>query len=89
LKLPSPLWCRAINGLLAYDDRANLSRIAMPTLLIRGEHDALFPQVDQEYLVAAIPGARLLAYAETGHCPNWERPERLAIDLQAFLNERH
>jgi pimeloyl-ACP methyl ester carboxylesterase len=25
---------------------------------------------------------------ETGHCPYWERPERVAADLDAFMQER-
>lgn len=87
LKLPSPLWRRVLDGLLAYDDGASLSRITAPTLLIWGDHDSLFPQVDQDRLVATIPGARLVTLRETGHCPNWERPDRLAMHLQAFLDE--
>ena len=27
----------------------------------------------------------LRIYQDTGHCPNWERPEQVAADLQAFL----
>ena len=43
LKLPARLWSGALDGLLAYNDVEQLSRITMPTLLIWGEHDALFP----------------------------------------------
>jgi len=74
-----------LDNLLAYDDAEQLSKIATPTLLIWGEHDALFPRGDQDRLVAAIGGASLIVYPETGHCPNWERPERVAADLQTFL----
>jgi pimeloyl-ACP methyl ester carboxylesterase len=35
--------------------------------------------------MAALPGARLTVYDETVHCPNWERPERAAKDIQQFL----
>jgi pimeloyl-ACP methyl ester carboxylesterase len=38
-------------------------------------------------LAAAIRGARLTIYQETGHCPNWERPERVAADLLGFLSK--
>jgi pimeloyl-ACP methyl ester carboxylesterase len=37
--------------------------------------------------VAASPGARLEIYPETGHCPNWERPERVVADLEAFMQD--
>jgi non-heme chloroperoxidase len=26
-------------------------------------------------------------YPETGHSPNWERPERVAADLDAFMRQ--
>jgi pimeloyl-ACP methyl ester carboxylesterase len=73
--------------LLAHDDGAGLAQITAPTLLIWGEREALFPREDQDRLVAAIPGARLIIYPQTGHCPNWEHPEQVAADLVAFLRE--
>jgi hypothetical protein len=33
--------------------------------------------------MAALPAARLTVHEETGHCPNWERPERVAADIAA------
>jgi non-heme chloroperoxidase len=76
-----------LEGVLAFDDAADLDRIKAPTLVIWGEHDARFSREEQERLVAAIPDARLLAYLQTGHCPNWERPEWVARDLDAFVRE--
>jgi pimeloyl-ACP methyl ester carboxylesterase len=85
LKLPARLWRKVFDEILAYDDEDQLKRITTPALLIWGEHDALFPREHQDRLVATIPGARLEVYEETGHCPNWERPDRVAADLQDFL----
>lgn len=85
VKLPARLWRETFDSLLDYVDADQLSRIAAPTLLIWGEHDALFPRGDQDQVAAAIPGATLRIYEKTGHCPNWERPERVAADLRAFL----
>lgn len=84
-KLPARLWREVLDGVLAFDDAADLDRITAPTLVIWGEHDARFPREEQERLVAAIPDARLLVYPQTGHSPNWERPERVARDLDAFM----
>jgi len=85
LKLPARLWRDAWDGLLAYDDAAKLRAIAAPTLLLRGDHDALFSHDDQVTLLAAIASATLKTYEETGHCPNWEKPDQVAADLAAFL----
>jgi pimeloyl-ACP methyl ester carboxylesterase len=87
LKMPARLWREIFDGLLASDDERRLSRISAPTLLIWGEHDALFPRGDQDQVIRSIKGARLIVYTDTGHCPNWERPERVAADLTAFLRE--
>jgi non-heme chloroperoxidase len=87
LKLPAPLWREVFNGLLAYDDAEQLAGIAAPTLLIWGERDALFPRNDQDRLMVAIRNATMRIYEETGHCPNWERPEQVAADLRAFVPE--
>lgn len=85
LKLPARLWREVLDSVIAYDDARELARITAPTLLMWGEQDALFPRADQDRLVAAIREARLTVYPDTGHCPNWERPERVAADLEGFL----
>ena len=87
LKLPGRLWRAVLEGILAFDDRDQMSQIRARTLLIWGDRDALFPREDQDRLVSAIPHARLALYPETGHCPNWERPGRVAADLDAFIQE--
>jgi pimeloyl-ACP methyl ester carboxylesterase len=88
LKAPARVWRSAFDNLLASDDADQLGRVAAPTLIIWGEHDGLFPREEQPLLAAAIPQARLTVYPETGHSPNWERPERVAADLEAFLDAR-
>jgi hypothetical protein len=40
---------------------------------------------EEDQLAVAIPGARVVVYPATGHSPNWERPERVAADLDAFI----
>jgi non-heme chloroperoxidase len=86
-KLPARVWRDAADGLAAFDDTADLGRIAAPTLLVWGDRDGLLPREEQQRLAAAIPGARSQVYPETGHSPHWERPERFVADLDAFLRE--
>jgi non-heme chloroperoxidase len=86
LKLPARVWRRTFEGVMGADDSAELARIAAPTLILCGEDDALFSRADHERLAAAISGARLTVYPDTGHCPNWERPEVVAEDLSAFMS---
>jgi pimeloyl-ACP methyl ester carboxylesterase len=85
LKIPARLWPVMIDGLLAYDDARELGRIRAPTQLLWGDHDALFSRAQQDAFLAALPAARLKVYQETGHCPNWERPEWVAADIADFV----
>ena len=85
LKIPARLWPVMIDGLLGYDDTRELGVIRAPTQLLWGDHDALFSRAQQDAFLAALPAARLKVYPDTGHCPNWERPEWVAADLAAFV----
>jgi non-heme chloroperoxidase len=87
LKLPSRLWAPLLTGLLAFDDVDALGNVQCPTLLLWGDHDALFSRADQDQLLAALLDARLRIYEETGHCPNWERPDAVAADILRFIDE--
>jgi len=88
LKLPPRLWHLVIERLVEYDDTQRLARIEAPTLLLWGDRDALFSRTDQDHFIAALPTARLTVYEETGHCPNWERPEQVAADITALILHR-
>ncbi len=88
LKLPPRLWRLVIDRLVEYDDSHQLATIEAPTLLLWGERDALFSREDQERFLATRPTARLRIYEETGHCPNWERPEEVAADIAALVLHR-
>jgi non-heme chloroperoxidase len=83
-KLPVRIWREAMRGMVRADSRTPLSRIAVPVLIMWGEQDVIFPRAHQDSLMT-IRGAQLVTYAETGHAPHWERPDRVAADLTSFL----
>jgi pimeloyl-ACP methyl ester carboxylesterase len=85
LKAPARVWQAAFDGLLAFDDADQLGHITAPTLIMWGEQDALFSSAAQGSLSAAIPNARLKIYPATGHSLQWERPEQVADDLDAYI----
>ena len=87
LKLPPHLWKLLIDQLRNYDDASDLVRIQAPTLLLWGDRDALFSRAEQDGFLSALPAAHLKVYEETGHCPNWERPDDVAADIEAFCGE--
>jgi non-heme chloroperoxidase len=85
LKLPSRVWREVMAGLLATKPVAGLGRSGIPTLILWGDRDSGFPRSEQEALLAAIPGAELKVYPETGHALHWECPAEFVRDLEAFL----
>jgi pimeloyl-ACP methyl ester carboxylesterase len=84
-KAPGWVYRESWEGLVQADDSDRLRDVAAPTLLLWGDHDALFDRGQQDRLLAALPQAELHVVEDTGHCPNWERPEDVAADLNAFL----
>ena len=90
LKLPARVWRDYLEGAVLSIDQdyvLPLREIDVPTLILWGEQDPLFPREEQERLAAAIPGATLKIYPETGHAVHWERPEWVVRDLEEFMKE--
>jgi non-heme chloroperoxidase len=90
LKLPARVWRDYLEGAVLSIDQdyvIELREIDVPTLMLWGERDPLFPREEQERLAAAIPGATLKVYPETGHAVHWDRPEWVVRDLEEFMKE--
>jgi non-heme chloroperoxidase len=88
LKLPAHVWRDYLEQAVLsidHDYVLELREINLPTLILWGEQDALFPREEQERIAAAIPGATLKVYPESGHAAHWERPEEVVRDLEAFM----
>lgn len=85
LKVPAYVWRAAFAGFMEDACAGHFARITAPVLLLWGDRDALVPRTDQQKLLKAIAGARLLVYQGAGHAPHWEEPRRFAHDLTAFV----
>jgi non-heme chloroperoxidase len=83
-KVPARVWRATLRGLLDAEATTEAGTITAPTLILWGDRDVLCPRPDQEALVAAICGARLVTFQGTGHAVHWEQPERVAAELAAF-----
>jgi pimeloyl-ACP methyl ester carboxylesterase len=67
------------------DSRADLRRIACPTLVLCGRDDALTPPALHEEMAAAIPGAELVVAEDCGHLSTIERPDSVNAALRDWL----
>jgi pimeloyl-ACP methyl ester carboxylesterase len=52
-----------------------LSHLSIPTLVLRGEHDALFPEENAQGIMRVQPNAQMKIIEEAGHLPHQEKPE--------------
>jgi non-heme chloroperoxidase len=87
LQVPARAWKGTLAGLIEAVPPAETASVAAPTLIVWGDRDELARREDQERLLAAIPGSRLLVYEGVGHIVHWEEPDRVARDVAAFAHE--
>ncbi len=66
---------------------AELAGYAVPTLMISGEHDQLFPPEALKEAAAQIPGCRLVSFSGSGHSPYFEDAPRFNRLVAEFLGE--
>jgi 3-oxoadipate enol-lactonase len=66
------------------DLRATVGTLAVPTLIIAGEHDPVTTVDDAHWLQQQIAGARLVSVAAS-HLSNVEAPQAFTAHLHAFL----
>jgi pimeloyl-ACP methyl ester carboxylesterase len=84
-KVPARVWQSAVAAIVQTDHSAEIHRITVPTLIVWGDREVVFDRAEQERLVAAIPGARLVVYPGAGHGLHWEERERFAAEVAAFV----
>ena len=66
------------------DNRADLPRIPVPTLVIECSQDAIAPREVGAYVHAHVPGSQLVTLDATGHCPHVSAPDATASAIAAF-----
>ena len=66
------------------DNRADLPRIPLPTLVLECSQDAIAPREVGAYVHAHVPGSQLVTLDATGHCPHVSAPDATASAISAF-----
>lgn len=85
-QVPSATYRRALEALRGFDRRADQSRIAIPTLVIAGEHDRIAPAAAMKSMSAAIPRSTYVEMAGVGHLQNLEAPDEFDALVLNFLS---
>jgi pimeloyl-ACP methyl ester carboxylesterase len=63
-----------------------LHRLRLPTLVVWGAGDAIFPVRQADAFARAIPGARTAIIPDAGHLPHLEQPAAFAAAVTAFID---
>jgi proline iminopeptidase len=64
-----------------------LGEIEVPTLVLAGRHDFLFPPEHQAILADRLPNARLALIERAGHNPQSEQPAAVIQAVKAYLSD--
>lgn len=78
-------YARYIFATLTGDYRSSLGSIAIPTLVLCGEHDTFVSRALCEELAAQIPRALLVEVPDAGHVCNADAPAFVNAALEAFI----
>jgi len=80
----TPGLASALSAMIEHDIRGELSRIAVPALIVHGREDMLVPVADSVWLAGQLPDATIEIFDDTGHLAMVERPIRFNASLLRF-----
>jgi sigma-B regulation protein RsbQ len=67
------------------DNRGDLSRVTVPSLIMQCSEDAIAPAEVGEYLSRHLPHSTLRVLEATGHCPHMSHPEETVRVIKEYL----
>ncbi|TVT38334.1 alpha/beta hydrolase [Hymenobacter setariae] len=67
------------------DNRADVSQLQLPTLLLQCADDAIAPTEVSTFLMEHLPQATLTTLPAVGHCPHLSAPLETMAAIEAFL----
>lgn len=89
LSTPPRSIAAAQRGMAARPDvTSELGNIAVPTLVLVGEHDEISPPDEMRELAGKIPNAQFVIVPKSGHMTTCENPAFVNAKIREFLNAR-
>lgn len=67
------------------DNRADLSEVRLPTLILQCSDDIIAPEAVGRYVHRIVPGSTLVHLRASGHCPNLSAPDEVVAAIRAFV----
>jgi pimeloyl-ACP methyl ester carboxylesterase len=86
-KISPETYRKAVHLLTTFDRRAELAKIAVPTLLIAGSDDKTAPPAIMASMQRKIPGSELVVLEGCGHLGPMDQPAEFNAALEDFLRK--
>jgi sigma-B regulation protein RsbQ len=67
------------------DNRADLAKATIPTLILQCSDDVIAPLAVGEYMHNEMPNSELVILKATGHCPNLSAPQEVISAMRDFV----
>jgi sigma-B regulation protein RsbQ len=67
------------------DNRADLAKVTLPTLILQCSEDVIAPLSVGEYVHRQMPNSQLVVLKATGHCPNLSAPDEVISAIRGFV----
>lgn len=67
------------------DNRADLARLSVPSLVMQCSEDNIAPQAVGEFVHRQLAGSRYVFLRATGHCPHLSAPEEIIQNIKQYL----
>ncbi len=88
LAVADPASVMALGGsLYARDFRAMLPSICVPTLVVHGGASRFYPAETARFIARTVARGRVETFAQSGHAPHLEEPDRFNALLAAFATQ--
>ena len=78
---------KAVHLLTTFDQRENLTKIAVPTLLVAGSDDRIAPPKIMQAMAQGIPQCQVVVLDGCGHLGPMDQPEAFNAVLEPFLKK--
>jgi sigma-B regulation protein RsbQ len=71
------------------DNRQDLSRVTVPSLILQCSNDMVAPETVGRYLKSELAQSTLRVMKATGHCPHMSHPQETVALIKEYLLSAH
>ncbi len=68
------------------DNRADLAKVTVPTLVVQSARDAIASQSVGTFVHEQIPESEMVVLDVSGHCPHLSAPEETSAEIRRFID---